>query len=47
MLLSRIRPEWQAKSLIEGVERLLLVDPSSACQRPLNAPIQYVGVAES
>ena len=36
-LLSKIRAEWQAKSLIMRVNRLLLVDPSSACQRILNA----------
>lgn len=38
-LLGRIRPEWQAKSLIDRVHRLLDVDPSSACQRLLNAAI--------
>ena len=38
-LLSRIRPQWQAKSLIKRVRRLLEVDPSSACQRLLNAAI--------
>ncbi len=38
-LLSRIRPEWQAKSLIIRVKNLLDVDPSSACQRLLNAAI--------
>ena len=36
-LLSKIREEWQAKSLIKRVKRLLPVDPSSACQRILNA----------
>jgi len=35
--LLQIRPQWQAKSLIERVQRLLPVDPSSACQRLLNA----------
>lgn len=34
-----IRPHWQSKSLIERVRRLLTVDPSSACQRLLNAAI--------
>lgn len=38
-LLSRIRPEWRARKLIERVERLMAVDPSSACQRLLNAAI--------
>lgn len=38
-LLDQIRPEWKAKSLIERVEKLLRVDPSSACQRLLNAAI--------
>lgn len=38
-LLGKIRPEWQARSLIERVKRLLKVDPSSACQRLLNAAI--------
>lgn len=37
--LERIRPQWQAKSLIERVRRLLDIDPSSACQRLLNAAI--------
>lgn len=37
--LSQIRPQWQAKSLIERVQRLLPVDPSSACQRLLNAAL--------
>jgi hypothetical protein len=39
-LLTKIRPEWQAKSLIKRVRRLLPVDLSSACQRLLNAAIQ-------
>ena len=39
LLLQRVRPEWQSKSLIERVKRLLPVDPSSACQRLLNAAI--------
>lgn len=38
-LLAQIRPEWQDKSLILRVERLLTIDPSSACQRLLNAAI--------
>lgn len=38
-LLQRIRPQWQAKSLIERVHRLVGVDPSSACQRLFNAAI--------
>jgi hypothetical protein len=37
--MTRIRPEWQAKSLIERVQRLLPTDPSSACQRLLNAAV--------
>ncbi len=36
-LLAKIRPEWQDKSLIQRVRRLLPIDPSSACQRLLNA----------
>ena len=35
--LGRIRPEWQATPLVGRVKRLLPVDPSSACQRLLNA----------
>jgi len=38
-MLSSVRPAWQAKGLIERVRRLLPVDPSSACQRILNAAI--------
>lgn len=38
-LLSRIRPEWKAKNLIARVKRLIPIDPSSACQRLLNATI--------
>ncbi|WP_433931036.1 hypothetical protein [Curtobacterium flaccumfaciens] len=38
-LMQLIRPQWQAKGLIERVRRLLPVDPSSACQRLLNAAI--------
>ena len=37
--LDKIRPQWQAKSLIHRVKVLLDVDPSSACQRLLNASI--------
>jgi len=39
-LLARIRPEWQAKRLVQRVSALLPVDPSSACQRLLNAAIK-------
>jgi len=39
-LMGQIRPQWQSKGLIERVRRLLSVDPSSACQRLLNAAIQ-------
>jgi len=39
-LLAQIRPEWQSKSLIERVNKILPVDPSSACQRLFNAAIQ-------
>lgn len=39
VLLGHIRPEWQSKSLIDRVRRLLNSDPSSACQRLLNAAI--------
>lgn len=38
-LMSQIRPQWQSKGLIERVRRLMAVDPSSACQRLLNAAI--------
>ena len=38
-LLSQIRPEWQGKNLIHRVNRVLQVDPSSACQRLFNASI--------
>jgi hypothetical protein len=38
-VLGQIRPAWQAKSLIKRVKDLLAVDPSSACQRLLNAAI--------
>ncbi|MFZ5807681.1 MAG: hypothetical protein ACOY16_00215 [Chloroflexota bacterium] len=38
-LLAQIRPQWQAKDLIQRVVRLLPIDPSSACQRLFNASI--------
>lgn len=38
-MLEQVREEWRSKKLIERVERLLPVDPSSACQRLLNASI--------
>lgn len=38
-LLDRIRPEWKSKDLITRTRKLLSVDPSSACQRLLNATI--------
>ena len=38
-LLAHVRPHWQAKNLIERVRKLVDVDPSSACQRLLNAAI--------
>jgi len=38
-LLSLIRPEWQAKKLVQRVVKILPVDPSSACQRLFNAAI--------
>lgn len=38
-LLARVRPAWQVKSLMERVTRILPVDPSSACQRLLNAAL--------
>ncbi|MBI2848478.1 MAG: hypothetical protein HYX83_04815 [Chloroflexi bacterium] len=49
--LARVRPEWQAMPLVGRVKRLLPVDPSSACQRLLNAAghdlrskIRYLGL---
>jgi hypothetical protein len=39
LVLAEIRPAWQAKSLIKRVKDLLPIDPSSACQRLLNAAI--------
>jgi len=38
-LLLQIRPEWQSKRLVQRVNKLLPVDPSSACQRLFNASI--------
>jgi hypothetical protein len=38
-LLLQVRSEWKAKSIIERVQRLLEVDPSSACQRVFNAAV--------
>ncbi len=38
-LLSQVRPQWQAKNLIQRVNRILPIDPSSACQRIFNASI--------
>lgn len=38
-LLLQIRPQWQAKNLIQRVNRILPIDPSSACQRMFNASI--------
>jgi hypothetical protein len=39
LLLSTIRPHWQARNLISRVKRLLPTDASSACQRIFNASI--------
>ncbi|MGD1815744.1 MAG: hypothetical protein ACPKNR_01810 [Pleomorphochaeta sp.] len=36
-LLDKIRPEWKSRHLIQRVENILPVDPSSACQRIFNA----------
>lgn len=38
-LLQQVRPAWQARNLIDRVRKLIDVDPSSACQRLLNAAI--------
>ncbi len=38
-LMDNIRPSWKTKNLITRVHRLLTIDPSSACQRILNAAI--------
>jgi hypothetical protein len=39
LYLDKIRPEWQAKTLVARVRKLISVDPSSACQRLFNAAI--------
>ena len=39
VLMDQIRPSWKTKNLITRVQRLLEVDPSSACQRILNAAV--------
>ncbi len=41
-LLLQIRPEWQAKKLVQRVTKLLPIDPSSACQRLFNAAIHDI-----
>jgi hypothetical protein len=38
-LLNQVRPQWQARNLIERVRKLAEVDVSSACQRIFNAAI--------
>lgn len=38
-LMNSIRTEWKGKNLIQRVEKLLPIDPSSACQKILNASI--------
>lgn len=38
-IMDRIRYEWKSKRLIERVNKLLKVDPSSACQRMFNAAV--------
>ena len=38
-MLDNIRPYWREKRLIQRVEAILKTDPSSACQRILNAAI--------
>jgi hypothetical protein len=38
-MLDAIRPVWKGKGLIKRVERLLPVDPGSACQRLFNAAV--------
>lgn len=38
-LLEQIRPAWKAKDLINRVQKLWPVDPSSACQRIFNAAV--------
>jgi len=37
--MTRIRPHWKGKKLVQRVDRLLTTDPSSACQRIFNASI--------
>lgn len=39
-ILKSIRPEWQAKGLIQRTTQLLPIDSSSACQRLLNAALR-------
>ena len=39
LLLDRIRPHWKAKNLIQRVNNLISIDPSSACQRIFNAAV--------
>ena len=41
-LMLKIRPEWQAKNLVQRVTKLLPIDPSSACQRLFNAAIHDI-----
>jgi len=41
-LMLQIRPEWQAKNLVQRVTKLLPIDPSSACQRLFNAAIHDI-----
>lgn len=38
-LMDQIRPAWKARDLIARVERLLVADPSSACERIFNAAV--------
>jgi len=38
-ILDNIRPVWKGRNLIQRVERILPIDPSSACQRLFNAAI--------
>jgi len=38
-MLNSIRPIWKGRKLIQRVEKLLPVDPSSACQRLFNTSI--------
>lgn len=41
-LMLKIRPEWQAKNLVQRVTKLLPVDPSSACQKLFNAAVHDI-----